>query len=641
MFRDIFRISPCEVLYDKGEIIYIHNAKTTSSPAYEINEKAIIKLKIPRSLGAKEVKLEFFDEYCSTHIMSFNAVWCNFVSKYDIYTVSVPLKKINIGLYFFSIRIYGISGVIYGYKDKCNLCFSASPPSSYFQFSVSDFGDKYPEKYYGGIIYHIFVDRFFRGINADVKSKGVFVENWDSAIPEYPEYPGAPIKNNYFYGGNIWGIIDKLDYIKSLGVTIIYLSPIFESPSNHKYDTSDYMNVDKSFGGDEALLTLIAKAKEMGISIILDGVFNHTGADSIYFNKFSNHQSVGAYQSKDSEYYTWYDFKKHPQEYTSWWGIDILPRINPDNPLCNNFFVGEDGVIEKYAKMGVSGFRLDVVDELSDSFISDIKAVLNKYVDSPILYGEVWEDASNKIAYDKRKRYYLGSELDGVMNYPLRRGIISFLRDSETEELYYALTDVTNNAPKRIRNLQMNILGSHDTERIITLLGGESPKNKSNSYLSVCRMNDNEYANGKRRLMSAYTILSTLPGVPCIFYGDEVGLEGYSDPFNRRTYPWGKEDGELLSHYRKLGEIRRKYSVYKNGDFKLLYLDSDILIFSRNNNFSSYITIVNNKKTSLKITFSSTALSLFNMEKSRKINVESETSVIVKAKNNTYIELQK
>lgn len=638
MITNLFRISPGEALYGVGEIIYTHDGKDTSSSAYEIEEKAIIKLKIPRSLGAKEIKINFFDEYFSTHLMSFNAVWSDFISKYDIYIVSVPLEKLKSGLYFYNIEIDSAVGKVYGY-NKCDaLCFSASASTQAFQFSVSDFKYNAPEKYYGGIIYHIFVDRFYRGKNTCVKKSGYLVKDWGSPIPEYPEYPGAPIKNNYFYGGNIWGIIDKLDYIKSLGVTIIYLSPIFEASSNHKYDTADYMRVDKEFGGDEALGRLITNANKKGISVILDGVFNHTGSDSIYFNKYGNQQSLGAYQSQDSEYYTWYDFKSYPEDYTSWWGIDILPRINPDNPKCKNYFVGSGGVIEKYAKMGVSGFRLDVVDELSDAFTESIKKVLNHYVETPLLYGEVWEDASNKVAYGKRKRYYLGSELDGVMNYPLRRGIISFLRNSKTEELYYALTEVTNNAPKRIRDLQMNIIGTHDTERIITVLGGESSEEKSNSYLATCRMNDSEYKIGKRRLMLAYTMLSTLPGLPCIFYGDEAGLEGYSDPFNRRTFPWGNEDSELLIHYRKLGEIRHNNSVYKTGDFKLLYLDSEVLIFSRNDSYNSYITIINNRKTQLNITFSNSSLSLFTMKKSKLFSIQSECSLIVKAKRNSCFE---
>lgn len=194
-------------------------------------------------------------------------------------------------------------------------------------------------------------------------------------MPEYPAYPGAPLKNNRFYGGTLLGIIDKLEYIRSLGVDTIYLSPIFDAASNHKYDTADYMSVDSMFGGEKAFKALIKKAHEYGIGIILDGVFNHTGSDSIYFNKYGHYKTLGAYQSKKSKYYSWYDFKNYPDEYTAWWGIDILPRIHPDKPDCRKYFVGKDGVIAKYASMGIDGFRLDVADELSDDFIAEIKGV--------------------------------------------------------------------------------------------------------------------------------------------------------------------------------------------------------------------------------------------------------------------------
>lgn len=637
MISNPFRITESESLIDGGDICFFHNKKATQSGAFELQEKAGLELKIPRSLGTKSIKINIFTEDRQKLVLSVYTKYKDSVLNFDIYDAHLPIDNIGVGLYFFNVEIYGIVGTTYASKANDGLSFSKNSYPQ-LQLSVSDFKYKIPQKHLGGIIYHIFVDRFSRGKKTETKEGDVFIEDWNAPIPEFPEYPGAPLKNNYFYGGSLWGISEKLDYISALGVSAIYLSPIFDSASNHKYDTGDYMQVDKAFGGDEALSHLIKKAKKLGISIILDGVFNHTGADSIYFNRYGKYKSLGAYQSPKSQYYSWYDFKEYPNSYTSWWGIEILPRINPDASECRSFFVGKGGVIEKYSRMGISGIRLDVADELSDEFIEEIKAKLNEYDSESVLYGEVWEDASNKIAYDKRKKYYLGTELDGVMNYPVRRGIIDFLSRGATDTLRYALTDVTENAPKRIRDIQMNLIGTHDTERIITVLGGESSIGKTNKYLSEKKMNSEEYALGKQRLLLAYTILATLPGIPAIFYGDEAGLEGYSDPFNRRTFPWENEDKEILDFYQKIGKIRREHTVYKDGEFKLLHLTPDLLIFSRSDDKHAYVTVINNSRLDVDISLSRSALSLIEGKKSTRHKILGGASAIFKTTKNTILQ---
>lgn len=634
-----FRISYRELFCGKGEIFFLHNNKATLLSAYDLNEKAKIEIKIPRALSVISAKLEFIQGTSRKNISAIDFKWKTSEFQYDIYQTSTLPVTIEKGIYFFNIRLKTSLGDVFGVENNREIIFSKEKPYKAFQLTVSDFKYNAPAEQYGGVIYHVFVDRFHRAKNSGIKNGTYIIDDWYAPIPEYPKYPGANIKNNYFYGGDLWGIADKLDYIKSLGTTVLYLSPIFESPSNHKYDTSDYMHVDKMFGGDEALENLIEKAKEKGISVMLDGVFNHTGDDSIYFNRYGTYSSVGAYQSPKSRYYPWYSFASFPNEYLSWWGIKILPKINSDLPDCRNFFVGSGGVIEKYAKMGIGGFRLDVADELSDSFIENLKEKLNESNSSSFLYGEVWEDASNKVAYGKLKSYYLGGELDGVMNYPLRYGLISFLKTGETENLKYALTEVTFNAPKRIRDAQMNILGTHDTERIITVLGGESPVGKSNEYLSAAKMNIEEYKKGRARLLLGITALFTLPGIPCIYYGDETGLEGYDDPFNRRPFPWNNIDSAILNHYRKLAKIRTNCNVYRTGDFKLLYLHEGVLVFERIDNKNSYITILNNTQNKLSIKLSSVALSLFDMKKSNFFTIKSENSIIIKSKRNTQFEI--
>ena len=444
----------------RGDTVYeyIHNGKTTISTAFEITEKSEIILYIPRSLGAGEVYLEVYDESLATMLTQYEGMWLDISEDNDVYTFNINIKSLGTGLYFLRPRLSVFGDWIFGHKHDDKIYFDSNTDLfGMMQLSVCDFAYKEPKAILGSVIYHVFVDRFNRGGECPISDGARLISGEWKVIPEYPEYPGAPLKNNTFYGGTLYGIINKLDYIASLGVGVIYLSPIFESASNHKYDTGDYMTVDRMFGGEKALIALIAECDKRNIKLVLDGVFNHTGSDSMYFNRYRRYKGEGAYQSKRSKYYGWYDFQDHPNKYTSWWGIDILPRINPDKPECSEYFVGENGVIDKYSKMGIYGFRLDVVDELSDDFVSKIKSRLSQNCES-VLYGEVWEDASNKIAYDKRKKYYLGNELDGVMNYPVRSGIVDYLRGDGTEKLRYALTEVTANAPDRILHTQMNLL---------------------------------------------------------------------------------------------------------------------------------------------------------------------------------------
>lgn len=589
---------PCD------NISYCHKEQGCASSAFELNEiTANIKLKLPTSLSAVQISLELYDDALKRVISVIDGEWINREYALDEYTFDIQLSSLSRGLYFYRFKILSPLGNTYSHKCGNDVFFNSERDTyGMLQLTVCDFEYPEPSDIYGGVIYHIFVDRFNRGGDVKIPEYLCLVNGKWERIPEYPEYPGARLKNNTIYGGTLIGITEKLDYISSLGVIAIYLSPIFKSVSNHKYDTADYMTVDESLGGDEALEELIAACKEKGIRLILDGVFNHTGADSIYFNKNSRFDSVGAYQSKTSEYFDWFDFKKYPDEYTCWWDIDILPRINPDKPACRAYFTGNNGVIAKYRNMGVYGFRLDVADELSDDFISDIKSKSALGGES-ILYGEVWEDASNKIAYDTRKQYYLGNELDGVMNYPLRKGIIDYVKNRDTSSLRYALCEVMRNAPDRIMHAQMNLLGTHDTERILTVFGGESSTGKTNDYLVDKKMTRDEYSLAVRRLCAAYTVIATLPGVPTVFYGDEAGLEGYHDPFNRMPYPWGDECDELLSHYKRIGKIRRSNSVYKCGAFKIHAITDKILIFSRQAKECRYFTVMNNSDKEIEISF--------------------------------------
>jgi len=624
------RISENDLSKLKGRVKLYHNEKCDGNYAAQ-GESIKIQASFPRNILICEPSIIVIDGYTNNKIFEKNNASREDGFYFENYEFIIDdLNELGLYFYYFKLKFYDF--VLYGYMDEnCELAFSFSAPQEPRMYQITVTKQRNSQTKISGIIYHIFVDRFFKYGSVLPSRNAVMIKNWESEIPEYPKYPGAYMKNNTFFGGNLYGIIQKLGYLKSLGVSLIYLSPIFESPSNHKYDTGDYEKIDAMFGGDKALESLINEAKKLNIGVILDGVFNHTGADSKYFNKFSSYDSIGAFQSKESKYYDWYRFTSYPDKYDCWWGIDILPRIYYDSGDAEEYFIGENGILKKWMRCGILGFRLDVVDELSDSFVEKMRDLISKETKNALLYGEVWEDASNKTAYGKRKKYYLGTELSGAMNYPLRKGIISYIRRKNEAELKYSINIVMMNMPKNIRDMGMNLLGSHDTERILTALGGCDPHGKSNDELSNTKMQSDEYIIAKKRLMSAYTILCTLPGIPTVYYGDEAGVEGYSDPFNRRTFPWGKEDRELLFHYRKMGKIRNQNEVLFDGDFILLHLDKDIFAFERKKGAQRIVTVYNNGAKDAEIKFSSVVTDLYEEKTCTEYVLKSETAYIFKS----------
>ena len=453
-----------------------------------------------------------------------------------------------------------------------------------FQWTVTTADFRTPDSLAGGIMYHIFVDRFARECRPHLiprRADAVYNEDWYNGIPQHAKRPGGEVKNNEFFGGNLWGVAEKLPYLQSLGVTILYLSPIFRAYSNHKYDTGDYETVDPSFGGDEAFAHLLREAKRYGIRVICDGVFNHTGDNSRYFNRYGEYPDVGAYQSKDSPYYNWYRFRNYPDEYDSWWGVKVLPALYSGNPDFREYICGENGVLHKWMSLGVAGWRLDVADELDDRFLYDLRKRVKKEDPDAVIYGEVWEDASNKIAYDRRRKYFRGEQLDTVMNYPFRDGILAFVRDGDADALARAVTTVLKHYPPGCTDLLMNLLGTHDTERILTALAAKPAGDLDNDELALVRMTENEKARGRVLVSLAAVLQFTLPGIPCIYYGDEAGMEGYRDPFNRRPYPWGREDTVLLPHYRRLADLRRSHPVFAHGETEILFSRNGIFDFVR------------------------------------------------------------
>ena len=427
-----------------------------------------------------------------------------------------------------------------------------------WQLTVYDGRGHTPEWFGSGVSYQIFPDRFCRSRIPDpagMMGERTVHENWQDTPDFLPDEQGE-IRNRDFFGGDLPGITGKLDYLKGLGVTTVYLNPIFEAASNHRYNTADYLAIDPMLGKEEDFQTLCREAHKRGMRILLDGVFNHTGSVSRYFNADGSYPDVGAAQSAQSPYYNWYHFSRWPTEYDAWWGIKTLPAVEENHPDYREFiFGGRESVVRHWLRCGADGWRLDVADELPDDFIAQLRCAMEEEKSDALLIGEVWEDGSNKIAYDRRRRYLLGSETHGLMNYPFRTAALQWLCGGDASDFRESMETLRENYPPDAYYSAMNFLSTHDTPRILTLLGGE-PVPEDKPGRAAARLSPAGYELARRRLMLGAMLLYAFPGSPTVYYGDEAGVQGYEDPLNRRTYPWGQEDERLLAWYRKLGALR-------------------------------------------------------------------------------------
>lgn len=463
-----------------------------------------------------------------------------------------------------------------------------------FQLTVYEKGLETPDKYKGGIIYQIFPDRFCRAEieNPDIPDDRILRDDW-GAQPHWQPNENGKVLNNDYFCGNLKGIEEKLDYLASLSVTCIYLNPIFEAHSNHRYNTADYSKIDPLLGNEEDFISLCTKAKEKGIDIILDGVFNHTGSDSIYFNKELRYSSVGAFNSTESPYSDWYSFRKWPDDYESWWDFNTLPNVNEESESYCNFIFGENGIIKKWLRLGASGWRLDVADELPDSFLDKLNKCVKEEKNDALILGEVWEDASNKLAYNKRRRYLLGGQLDSVMNYPFADAIMYFMRTGIANGFTDKIMTILENYPPQCIPLLMNHIGTHDTARAVTAMVGESCEGRDRRWQAAQKLSDEQLEIGTQMLKTASAIQFTLPGIPSIYYGDEAGLTGYKDPFNRGCYPWGKENEEIIDWYRQLGRIRKDNPALYDGSFYPVSEAAGCIAYVRSTQYNRIMTIAN------------------------------------------------
>lgn len=563
--------------------------------------------RVPRQLGVSAVVLRLSPDGGNASDTPF--VFETREGTQDVYSLSLDTAHLcdeqKSGLFYYEFLFLRGYDTLFS-SSVNNVDFTLDAQSARkFKFLVFDEDYTVPEWFSGGVMYHIFLDRFCKGEGkTELRVGSKLDKDWENGIPQYAKKNGDPLANNVFFGGNLWGVIEKMDYLQSLGVTVLYLSPIFESASNHRYDTGDYEHVDALLGGDEAFSALTEAAHKRGMRVILDGVFNHTGDDSKYFNRKGTYQTTGAYQSDASPYATWYHFNSRPDEYESWWGIEILPRLNHANPTCRTYFTGKDGIAAKWLRAGADGWRLDVADELSDAFLDELRETVKTETNGEgLLIGEVWENAVDKISYGSRRRYFEGKQLDSVMNYPFRNAVLAFLHHGDATMFYNTVTELYASYPPFVCNALMNLLGTHDTERILTLLGvgAAGGTGKSNDKLARLRLNKNQYAKAVRLLKIGSILQYTVYGVPSVYYGDEAGLEGYHDPFCRMPYPWGRENAELKEHYEILGSLRAAHPALKDGSFRFLWHGDSAFIFERKKDDDVLLVASNMGKTSLKL----------------------------------------
>ena len=461
----------------------------------------------------------------------------------------------------------------------------------------------------GKIMYHIFVDRFNKSKDSvlEVLPNRTIHKSWNEDIIIGADKNGR--WNTDFYGGNLKGIKEKLDYIYSLGVSIIYLSPIFLSQSNHRYDTADYEKVDPYAGTNEDLKELCEAAHQMGMKVILDAVFNHTGNDSRYFNEYSNYPELGAFQSPKSIYYPFYRKHIHNNKtyFDYWWGMTNLPVCDGNSKEWQNYIYGEGGIIDLWFSLGIDGLRLDVADELSDEFIEGIRRAVKRNKEDGFILGEVWKNPM------RMNRGYIESGLgmDSVMNYQLVNALIRYYKYADCNTLQEVIRELITEYPTDTLHSLMNFTSTHDITRAINIFGtnqfhyhGEWAWNLSNNdynWQKAYQMSKEEYNLGKKIYASYIYTLAFLPGNLSIFYGDEIGMEGMGNLANRRPFTWNKIDESLLELFKNIGKIRKQESFLEIANLELVELNNRYLAFKRTSALEEILVLINrtNDKTDI------------------------------------------
>ena len=562
-------------------------SSTKEDATYKVN------IQVPMNLGWIE-RMKFVvesDEKRITYLMEH----IKNEDEYSLFTTEIILPTKALYHYYFSFEAN--NNFIYYKKNNVEDINSISKEDMW-KMSVNFEVPKWAQ---GKIMYHIFVDRFNKGREEPLEEmpNRTIHKSWNEELVIGPDKNG--IWNADFYGGDLKGIEDKLDYIKSLGASIIYLSPIVWSQSNHRYDTSDYEKVDPYAGTNKDLKDLCDKAHSLGMKVILDAVFNHTGNDSKYFNEYNNFNELGAYQSSKSKYFPFYRkyINNNQIFFDYWWGMKNLPVCDGNSKEWQDYIYGEGGIIDLWFALGIDGLRLDVADELSDEFIEGIRKAVKRNKEDGFILGEVWKNPM------RMGRGYIssGNGMDSVMDYVLIDALIRYFKYEDIDKLKEILRQLKAEYPEETLNSLMNFTSTHDITRAINIFGtkelqytGEWAWNLNNNDLEWQKnyqMTKEEYERGKEVYKTYLYTLTFLPGNLSIFYGDEVGLQGMGNLSNRKPFPWDNIDEDLLNYFKQIGKIRNKEHFLENADFKIIDINSKYFMFEREQDNDKALITVN------------------------------------------------
>jgi cyclomaltodextrinase / maltogenic alpha-amylase / neopullulanase len=530
---------------------------------------------------------------------------------------------------FADISIYGywfesqIAGQRYAYQNNRNALHwtrekgtggvgevselpSAQSAIRRFRQTVYAADFKVPEWAADVVYYYIFPERFRNGDRTNdpqpgrdkYQSHGV---ERHKTWTEKPFRPGSgdgsdAVFNNDFFGGDLAGIIDKLDYIKELGANTIYMTPVFKAPSNHKYDTADFKQIDPAFGTNADFERLTREAKKRGIRVIPDTSLNHVGSDSIYFDRFGNHAGQGAFEggriNPSSPYFDWFTFdagqKDADKQYKGWVGVNDLPELNKASPAWRNFaYKNRDSVMKTWLDRGAAGWRMDVAPWVPDDFWREWRAEIKRHKPDALTISEAWFDCS---------KYLLGDMFDSTMNYVFRNAVLEYAAGGKGSDLVASLEAIREAYPPQAHSALMNLLSTHDAARALHQFGFQDDT-KDAAVIALA----------KQRLLLAVFLQMTYPGAPAIYYGDEVGVTGGDDPFNRATYPWedmgGKPDTALLAEFKRLTKQRHDHAILRRGKLLApLHVDEHVVVLAREHEGSWALTAVNNATESKTVT---------------------------------------
>ena len=560
------------ILYDSKQLQFKKPFGTLTP-----DQECTLQIHVPASVQATGVTCELlYDDHSPAQSISMEFKMKKGV--YEIFQGKFSLAAPALYFYFFRVSTRQGDFRLFKQGDDTNM-----EAGDLWQVSCVPADFTTPEWAKGATIYQIFPDRFHASGKCDLTGKlepYTVHKNWYEEV-EWRPTPEGEVLNNDFYGGNFKGITEKMDYIASLGVTILYLNPISKAFSSHRYDTADYKTPDPMLGTEKEFTEMCRAAHAHGIKVILDGVYSHTGSNSLYFNRNGAFDSKGAFQSQESPYYSWYKFYQWPEKYHSWWDFNTLPTVNKMDPEFIKYIItDEDSVVAHWLKLGADGYRLDVADELPDEFLKLLRDRVKEINPDALVMGEVWEDASNKKAYGQRRRYFTNAELDSVMNYPFRTAILNFMRGWDSGRGFKdAIMAIVENYPPQVVACNMNLLGTHDTPRILTALVDDFDGSREEK--AKRRLSRNNLEVARDRLLMASFLQYTLPGSPSLYYADETLMEGYKDPFNRRTYPWGREDWEMVNHFKRLGKLRKEHAALRLGDIQFFQAGDKHLGYTR------------------------------------------------------------